>query len=276
MRFSISIFLILIFFKSTAQSYELPTVHLEELTFFEVKDALNNGVKSVIIPTGGTEPNGPHMVLGKHNFRVKYLAQEIALKLSDAIVAPTIAYVPEGRIDPLEGWMNLPGTIHLPEKYFMKLIEYAARSFKQHGFKDIILIGDSGGNQNGLKKVSESLNLEWKETNVRVHYISEYYNSSSISTVLDSLETEGLNPKDFGEHAGLTDTSRLLAINKELLRLGIMETLEYNDWSIDENRRLGYGGNPSQSSVKIGIRLNNAKILDSVDQINKLKNESRK
>ncbi len=56
------------------------------------------------------------MVLGKHNFRVKYLAQEIALKLSDAIVAPTIAYVPEGRIDPLEGWMNLPGTIHLPEE----------------------------------------------------------------------------------------------------------------------------------------------------------------
>lgn len=271
-----SIFLVLIIFRTNAQSYELPSVHLEELTFTEVRDALNNGVKSVIIPTGGTEPSGPHIVLGKHNFRVKYLAQEIALKLSDAVVAPTIAYVPEGQIDPPEQWMQFPGTIHLPEEHFMKLIEYAARSFKQHGFEDIILIGDNGGNQSGLKNVAEALSFEWKDTNVRVHYISEYYNSSTRLLVLDSLVSEGLDAKDFGRHAGLTGTSELLAVDEQLVRINIMDTLEYNDWDIAENRRLAYSGDPSQSSVKIGVRINNAIILDSVKQIHALKDESRR
>jgi len=64
----------------------------------------------------------------------------------DALVAPVVAYVPEGNIDPPESHMRFPGTIHLPEEYFKKLLEYASRSFKQHGFTDIVLIGDSGPN----------------------------------------------------------------------------------------------------------------------------------
>ena len=57
---------------------KLPSVFLEELTWTEVQEALDNGIKTIIIPTGGTEQNGPHMVLGKHNFRVKILAEKIA------------------------------------------------------------------------------------------------------------------------------------------------------------------------------------------------------
>ena len=47
------------------------TVYLEELTWTEVRDALAAGTTTVIIPTGGTEQNGPHMVLGKHNYLVR-------------------------------------------------------------------------------------------------------------------------------------------------------------------------------------------------------------
>lgn len=49
------------------------TVFMEDLTWTEVRDALRAGKTTVIIPTGGTEQNGPHMVLGKHNYLVKYL-----------------------------------------------------------------------------------------------------------------------------------------------------------------------------------------------------------
>ena len=54
------------------------TVFLEELTWTEVRDALAAGTTTVIIPTGGTEQNGPHMVLGKHNYLVRYKAGEVA------------------------------------------------------------------------------------------------------------------------------------------------------------------------------------------------------
>ena len=47
---------------------EVPdTVFLEELTWTEVRDALKAGKTTILLPTGGTEQNGPHMVLGKHN-----------------------------------------------------------------------------------------------------------------------------------------------------------------------------------------------------------------
>jgi creatinine amidohydrolase len=54
--------------------------------------------------------------------------------------------------------MRFAGTITLPEEVFTKVLEYAARSFMQHGFTDIALIGDSGGNQVGQKAVAEALN----------------------------------------------------------------------------------------------------------------------
>src|SRR5262245_61932871 len=79
------------------------SVFLEELTWTEVRDAMKAGKTAVIIPTGGTEQNGPHMVLGKHNVRIKYTSGEIARRLGTALVAPVMAYVPEGDIDPPTG-----------------------------------------------------------------------------------------------------------------------------------------------------------------------------
>ena len=143
-----------------------------------MRDAIKAGKTTIIFPTGGTEQNGPHMVLGKHNFIVKHAAEQIARRLGNALVAPVLAYVPEGDIDPPSGHMRYPGTISLPDDVFSKVTEYAARSFRANGFKDIVLIGDSGGNQKALQSVASSLNKEWAKTDVRVHFVSEYYNES--------------------------------------------------------------------------------------------------
>src|SRR6266478_6499206 len=87
------------------------TVLLEELTWTEVRDAVRAGKTTIIIPAGGTEQNGPHMALGKHNARVKVLSQGIARQLGDALVAPVIAYVPEGGVTPPTAHMRYAGTI---------------------------------------------------------------------------------------------------------------------------------------------------------------------
>src|ERR671921_2122680 len=148
------------------------TVFLEELTWTEVRDALAAGKTTVIIPTGGTEQNGPHMVLGKHNYLVKYKAGEIAKRLGNALVAPVVAYVPEGDVDPPTGHMRYAGTITTPQDVFVKVLEYAARSFKQHGFVDIVLVGDSGGNKEGQRPAALALNKERGANAARVHHIT--------------------------------------------------------------------------------------------------------
>ena len=112
-----------------------PSVELEALTWTELRDALRAGVTTVIIPAGGTEQNGPHMALGKHNVRARLLSDRIAAALGDTLVAPVLAYVPEGAISPPAGHMRFPGTISIPDAAFKSTLEAAGRSFRQAGFK---------------------------------------------------------------------------------------------------------------------------------------------
>ncbi len=254
------------------QSIGQVSVFLEELTWTEVQAFLDNGGTSIIIPSGGTEQNGPHMVLGKHNFRVKYMAEKIALELGDALVAPTIEYVPEGNIDPAEDWMKYPGTISLPEEYFIKLLEYTCRSFKQHGFIDIFMIGDSGGNQNGMKLVSEALNDEWKSSETRVHFVSEYY-GKPYNQMNDSLITSGVSTDVLGFHAGVIDVSFMLAIDSSSIR---SDKLLHSDWNIEKKLEMGFSGDPSKANIEFGKRMIHKTLEASLSQILLLKVDNRK
>src|SRR5688500_19508742 len=118
---------------ASARAAGPPSVFIEDLTWTELRDLIAGGKTTVIIPIGGTEQNGPHMAIGKHNVRVTLLAGKIAAALGNALVAPVVAYVPEGGIEPATGHMRFPGTITVPEDAFEKVIESAARSFKQIG-----------------------------------------------------------------------------------------------------------------------------------------------
>ncbi len=218
------------------------TVFLEELTWTEVRDAIDGGTTTVIIPTAGTEQNGPHMVLGKHKYRINAGSERIARALGNALVAPVMTYVPEGNIDPPSGHMNFAGTISISRELFRDLVEQATRSLKVHGFKDILLIGDSGGNQAGMQEVSEMLSKEWSTEGVRVHYISDWYTSTAFE---DWLLKQGETEEVMGTHAGLVDTSLLLAVAPEHVRSDRMSPGKGFD--VD-----GVTGDPTRSTAELG------------------------
>ncbi|HYB70094.1 MAG TPA: creatininase family protein, partial [Candidatus Bathyarchaeia archaeon] len=151
------------------------TVLLEELTWTEVRDAIRAGKTTIILPTGGTEQSGPHMAIGKHNVRARLLSELIARRLGNALVAPVVAYVPEGGIAPPSGHMRFPGTITTPEAAFEAVLESAARSFRLAGFHDVVFLGDHGSTQAGQRAVASRLNREWRGKGTQVHAIDEYY-----------------------------------------------------------------------------------------------------
>lgn len=232
------------------------SVYLEELTWAEVRDAIRAGKTSAIIPTGGTEQNGPHMVLGKHNFIIHYTAGEIAKRLGNALVAPVLAYVPEGNTEPPSGHMRMAGTITLPNEHFMKVVEWAARSLKAHGFTDVLLIGDSGGNQNGMRAVAEQLNTEWAGSGTRVHFIGDYYSNNGNDAWLQS---QGETQENIGSHAGINDTSQLWALDPKQVR---PEKFAPNGGAEGS----GVRGNPTRASVEYGKKLLELKIEAGVRQ----------
>lgn len=267
LKLFIALLSILVVIPSTSfAEKKFETVFIEEMTWTEVRDAIKAGKTTVIFPTGGTEQNGPHMVLGKHNFIVKYAAQQIAQRLGNALVAPVLAYVPEGDIFPPTGHMRFPGTITLPKKHFMKVTEYATRSFKLNGFKDIVLIGDSGGNQNGLMMVAMELNEEWVDTDVRVHHIYDYYSASYTpgGDFFKWLQSQGEKPENIGEHAGITDTSQLMAINPRLIRMEKREA-GGSAWT-----GIGVSGDPTRANTAYGKKGLEIKIEAAVSQIKHL------
>ena len=221
------------------------SVFLEELTWTEVRDDIHVGKTTVIIPIGGTEQSGPHMALGKHNVRVKTLAGKIAASLGNALVAPVVAYVPEGRIAPPSGHMRFAGTISVPDDAFKSMLDAAARSLKQHGFVDVILIGDHGGYQAQLKAVAMRLNHDWAATPARAHFIDDYYRTTETDYV-QTLRSKGLSDEQIGLHAGAADTSLMLAIDATLVRPNQMPR------DLREGRANGVVGDPRASSAALG------------------------
>ena len=221
------------------------SVFLEELTWTEVRDDIHVGKTTVIIPIGGTEQSGPHMALGKHNVRVKTLAGKIAASLGNALVAPVVAYVPEGSIAPPSGHMRFAGTISVPNDAFKSMLDAAARSLKQHGFVDVILIGDHGGYQAQLKAVAMRLNHDWAATPAHAHFIDDYYRTTETDYV-QTLRSKGLSDEQIGLHAGAADTSLMLAIDATLVRPNQMPR------DLREGRANGVVGDPRASSATLG------------------------
>ena len=240
-------------------------VFLEELTWVEARDAIAAGKTTIIIPTGGTEQNGPHMVLGKHNYLVKYKAGEIAKRLGNALVAPVVAYVPEGDVDPPTGHMRFAGTITTPQDVFAKVLEYAARSVKQHGFLDVALVGDSGGNQEAQRIVAEALNKEWSSARARIHHITAYYPGRGDDWVV----SQGISAEDVGTHAGTHDTSSLMYLNPSMLRFDKMSQGRTGDGQ-------GHTGNPAKATALFGRHILQMQIDDAVRQIQELRVSSRR
>jgi creatinine amidohydrolase len=220
----------------------LASVFLEDLTWTELRDDIAAGMTTILAPIGGTEQNGPHMALGKHNVRAKLLSEKIARTLGNALVAPVIAYVPEGGFASPTGHMRFPGTISVPEQAFEQVLEGAARSFKLHGFHDIVFLGDHGGTQRAEQIVADRLDREWTATAVRVHAIEEYYRAGE-DDFAQALIARGYPADEVGKHAGLADTSLMLAVDPALVRADRLHSTANAD---------GVNGDPSRASAELG------------------------
>jgi len=152
------------------------SVWIEEMTWMDLRDAIAAGKKTVIIPTGGVEPNGPWIALGKHNYVLQATCDAIARKLGNALCAPTLKFAPESPAQARANHKASLSTIYLEQSTYEALLTDVARSMKAHGFEHIVLISDNGGsNGAGMKNVADKLNASWGTTTVL--YIPEYYQS---------------------------------------------------------------------------------------------------
>jgi creatinine amidohydrolase len=237
------------------------TVDIADMTWVEVRSAIAQGYTTVIVPSGGIEQNGPHMILGKHDRIVHFAAGKIATALGHTLVAPVISFVPEGGYDPPEGHLRFPGTMGVSEEAFAAVLDGIARSLKAGGFKTICFIADHGGSGKPQAEVAERLSREWAGAGVRVIDVSAYYADEAETNY---LLAQGETRATIGQHAGIADTSELMAADPAGVDLsryaGTPFTLESN----------GSSGDPMRASAERGRALIDLKVNAAVRQIRAL------
>ncbi|MEM1402647.1 MAG: creatininase family protein [Pseudomonadota bacterium] len=192
---------------------------IEELTWIEIRDLIATGAHTVIVPTGGIEENGPFLATGKHNLILEASCPAIAKMLGNALCAPIVKFVPEGDIDPPTGAMRFPGSISLTDTTYRALLTDITASLRQAGFKNIVLIGDSGGNQRGMDAVAEALNETWSDGTTHVHYIREFYDPGWVATENYTAEVLGVEEQGHdGHHDDIWVTAMMMVTDPTLVR----------------------------------------------------------
>ncbi len=248
-----------LFPRSTLTAPLANTVEMADMTWVQVRGAVARGYTVAIVPTGGIEQNGPQMVLGKHDYIVRDTAARIAHALGNALVTPVVSFVPQGNYDPPSGNLAFPGTLGVPQAAFEATLEGIARSLKRAGFKTICFIGDHGGSQAGQAAVAARLTRAWAGQGVTVLQVADYYNVDKAQTAY--LTAHGETPATIGFHAGIMDTSELLAAHPQGVDLARLKALP---WHAEP---AGDSGDPAHASAAYGKALLAIKIEAAVRQI---------
>jgi creatinine amidohydrolase/Fe(II)-dependent formamide hydrolase-like protein len=188
------------------------SVWIEDLTMLEVRDLIKSGKTTALVLTGGIEENGPYLTTGKHNNVLKATGESIARSLGNALVAPIVTLEPGNPMRP-----NIsPGTIVLSQATFQAVLTDMANSLRSQGFKDIVMVGDSGGNAKGMQAAATSLNAEWKGQGY-VHFIPEYYNYGDVEKFEE--EKLGIHEKLEGYHDDYYITAIISTVSTDAIRM---------------------------------------------------------
>ena len=261
-------FIVMTFFAIPAHA-QARSLLIEDLTWTEVRDAIASGRDTAIVYAGSTEQNGPHMVLGKHNFIARHVAQRIAATLGNALVYPVLPFAPTGDNAARTGHMRFPGSVSVSEATFAAITRDVCMSAIAAGFKNIALMGDHGGGQEALGRVARELTTQWSAKGVRIHYVADAYIKSN-ELVTQYLAKRNLTP---GAHAGLADTAELMAIDSDRrwIRRDKMagDKLSGDKLSISSPDN-GVDGDPRPANAALGRRFLQFKVDSAVAQIRAL------
>lgn len=191
----------------------LNSVWIDELTWLEVRDLIADGHTTAIVPTGGIEQNGPYLANGKHNYVLQGACDGIARKLGNALCTPVLKLVPEG--DPEN--IRYPGTLSLRQETFIAVLQDVSNSLMSQGFTDVILIGDSGGNQRGLAAAATELNQKWAGSDATAYFIPEFYNYADVLRYMEE-ELGYVETVDDGHHDDYYITTLMMLTDPTAVR----------------------------------------------------------
>jgi len=247
---------------ATAVSAQTRSVYMEDLTWFEIRDAMAAGKTAAIIYAGGTEQNGPHMSLVKHNLIARHVAGQIAERLGTALVYPVMPFSPAGDAVEKTGHMRFPGTVSLSSEVFLGVMRQVAQSAVAAGFKQVYLMGDHGGGQAELRLAAEGLDPDARRKGARVYYVDVATQSGQQMNAY--LAERKITP---GGHAGVSETAQVVALDKDGRHI---RRDRYAASAAGPEPAAGVLVDPTPANADMGRVFLDYKVASAVEQIKKL------
>ncbi len=182
-------------------------LHLDRLTWPEIREEIAMGRDMVLVPFGSTEQHGRHLPVGTDAILGDELGEALAERL-EAFLAPTM------RLGCSDHHLAFPGTISLAEETFRRVVNDIIRSLSRQGFKKIVLVPTHGGN---FKPLAEAVNHLAPIPGVKVIAYTDL--AGLIGATFKQSGEMGISPAQSGGHAGEWETSLLLALRPELVKM---------------------------------------------------------
>ena len=249
---------------ATEHSGSPQSVYIEDLTWPEVKAAIASGKTTAIIYAGSTEQNGPHLALGKHNFVAHYAAGEIAKKLGNALVYPTMPFAPTGSRELRTDHMRFAGSVSIDTETFQAVTRQVAQSALAAGFKNVFLMGDHGDEQNAVRAAAKDLEDQYDKLDktAHVYYVPDLYYKEK-EQMKAYLAERGI---PYDAQAGTDDTSEVMFLDeKKWIRRDKLAPS-----TAKEQATTGVDGDPTKATPELGKMFIGWKIDNAVNQIHEL------
>ena len=227
----------------------MTALHLDRLTWAEVKAEIKNGRDTVIVPLGSTEQHGRHMPLGTDAVLGDEFGWALADRL-DAFLAPTV------RFGCSEHHLSFPGTISVSAETFQRVVIDVVASLSRHGFRRIVLLPTHGGN---FKPLAEAFAELKPVKNVKVVAFTDL--EGLVKAAFESSGLSGIEPARSGAHSGEWETSLMLALRPAQVKMDhaaegfvgelseIMSKVFDGIQNLDEN---GVLGDPRPATAEAG------------------------
>jgi len=185
----------------------MKTIRMEEMTWPEVRTAIDNGFTTVVVGVGSTEQHGPHLPTMTDTRIGDEIAHRVALRLGHALQARTIP------IGVSEHHLAFGATVSIRQSTLKAILLDYIDSLARDGFTSIVLLPSHGGNFATVQAVID----EAAGSRPGV-VVTGYAELLPFSDVLEQASGRfGISADAAGAHAGENETSIMLALEPDLV-----------------------------------------------------------
>lgn len=177
------------------------TVHMGELSWTELEAAFDDGVDTVVVPLGATEQHGPHLPLDTDTRLATELAERVARRLGDALVAPAVPVGPSGE------HRAFPGTVSVSAGTLERLLGEYVDSFQEQGFERVVVLPGHGGCFPVVDAAYPELARDAAVDVVAITGLERY-----MALLEEGLRAAGIDVDEPVVHAGASETAMMLAV----------------------------------------------------------------